>query len=246
MRILLLDKDEAAARIIYKGLCELGHNIDFIHDDKEGLFLASTEDYDVILVDCDSSAFSCEAILSVNRSPDRMKTVIFKGTDVPVEDRISMLKKGAYDYLPKPLAFEELAVKIEASNAKAYGMQQSQTRYICCDLELDLLSRRARRGKKVIELKTQEYRLLEYMLRHKGQVVTRTMLLENVWDYYFDPQSNVIDVHISRLRQKIDNGFELQLIRTIRGAGYMIHDGEEQWKRQHDNTHDFASVGFQQ
>jgi two-component system OmpR family response regulator len=159
------------------------------------------------------------------------KTLRASGNDTPaivltaldkVDEKVKGLKAGADDYLAKPYSFTELIARLEAITRRKGGTEKAQTKLTCGDLEMDLLTRTVKRGDKEIELQAREFALLEYLMRNAGTVVTRTMLLENVWDYNFDPQTNVIDVHISRLRQKVDKGFEKSLITTLRGAGYKI------------------------
>jgi two-component system OmpR family response regulator len=171
---------------------------------------------------CCPSATACPS--SVRRDKGNHTPVLILSALGQVDDRIKGLRAGGDDYLPKPYSFAELLARVEVLSRRLGGPAE-ETTYRVGDLELDRLSHRVARGKDELTLQPREFRLLEYLMKHAGQVVTRTMLLENVWDYHFDPQTNVIDVHISRLRSKIDKGFERPLLHTIRGAGYMIRDG---------------------
>lgn len=221
MRILVVEDDKHISSFVTKGLKESGHNVDTAENGKDGLFLATTEIYDAIIMDRMLPGLDGLTIIKTIRGAGNDTPVLILSSLGEVDDRIKGLRSGGDDYLVKPFAFEELLVRIEIlgrkKNTKLYD-----NLIILDDLEVDLLSRKVKRGAKKIGLQTREYKLLEYLLRNKGQVVTRTMLLENVWDYHFDPQTNVIDVHVSRLRNKIDKGFEKQLIKTVRGAGYII------------------------
>ncbi|WP_299375954.1 response regulator transcription factor [uncultured Kiloniella sp.] len=225
MRILYVEDDQEVLRYISNGLKQEGHNLDTADNGKDGLFLATTENYDVIIVDRMLPELDGLTIIRTLRGSDNHTPVLILSALGEVDDRVKGLRSGGDDYLVKPFAFAELLARIEVL-AKRNGPQGSQqeTQLIAQDLEVDLLSRKVRRGGQAIELQSREFRLLEYLLKHKGQVVTRTMLLENVWDYHFDPQTNVIDVHISRLRGKVDKDFDVSLIKTIRGAGYIIED----------------------
>ena len=201
MRILVVEDDLEAQRHLVQGLKESGHLVDEAADGEVGLNLALSRPYDIAIVD---------------RMLPKMD-----GLGVVAEMREHGLKAGGDDYLIKPFAFVELLARIEALMRRRSPMGV-KTQLQVGDLELDLLSRAATRSGQEIELQPREFHLLEYLMRHAGQVVTRTMLLENVWEYHFDPHTNVIDVHISRLRAKIDKGFEVHLLHTVRGAGYMI------------------------
>ncbi|WP_417433613.1 winged helix-turn-helix domain-containing protein [Kiloniella sp.] len=225
MRILYVEDDQEVLSYISNGLKQEGHNLDTADNGKDGLFLATTENYDVIIVDRMLPELDGLTIIRTLRGSDNHTPVLILSALGEVDDRVKGLRSGGDDYLVKPFAFAELLARIEVL-AKRNGPQgnQQETQLTAQDLEVDLLSRKVRRGGQAIELQSREFRLLEYLLKHKGQVVTRTMLLENVWDYHFDPQTNVIDVHISRLRGKVDKDFDVSLIKTIRGAGYIIED----------------------
>ena len=225
MRILLIEDDPETARFIRKGLEEAGHVVDHAGDGQQGLLLALDADHDAIVVDRMLPGLDGLAIVRSLRAAHRTTPVLVLSALGEVDDRVEGLRAGGDDYLVKPFALAELSARLEAlarrhdSGATAAA---PVTRLAVADLEMDLLARTVRRAGRGIELKPREFRLLEYLMRHAGQVVTRTMLLEAVWDYHFDPRTNVIDVHVSRLRRKIDRDFGPRLIHTVRGAGYVI------------------------
>lgn len=225
MRILLIEDDNSVADYIIKGLKQSGYNVDHSGDGKQGLFLASTENYDVMIVDRMLPNVDGLTIIQTLRASDNKTPVLILSALGEVDDRVKGLKAGGDDYLVKPFAFAELLARIEAI-LRRQESSTTQTKLKVADLEMDLLAHKVTRSGEGFNLQPREYKLLEYLMKHAGQVVTRTMLLENVWEYHFDPQTNVIDVHISRLRQKIDKGFDKQLLSTVRGAGYMLHDPE--------------------
>ncbi len=222
MRVLVIEDDQSVANFVSKGLKEAGHVVDVAHDGKQGLFLATTEDYDVLVVDRMLPHVDGVAILTALRASDNHTPALILSAKGKVEDKVKGLRSGADDYLVKPFAFEELLARLEILVNRNNKTEERVTKLCAYDLQLDLLSRQVTRGDTSIELQSREFKLLEYLLQNKGQVVTRTMLLEHVWDYHFDPQTNVIDVHISRLRQKIDKPFEKHVIQTVRGAGYIV------------------------
>jgi two-component system OmpR family response regulator len=223
MRILLIEDDKEAAAYLVKALKEAGHVPDHAPDGEEGANLAGEGGYDVLVVD---------RMLPRRDGLSIIEELRGRGDDTPalilsalghVDDRVKGLRAGGDDYLAKPYAFSELLARVEALGRRsAHGPADAV--YRVGDLELDRLAHEVRRAGREIPLQPREFRLLEYLMRHAGQVVTRTMLLENVWDYHFDPQTNVIDVHMSRLRSKIDKGYAAPLLHTIRGAGYMIRE----------------------
>lgn len=221
MRVLIIEDDDRTASYIEKGLKEEGQVVDRVADGRTGLFQATDQDYDVLVVDRMLPGLDGLAVVQALRAAEITTPVLFLSALGQVDDRVKGLKAGGDDYLAKPFAFSELHARLEAL-CRRHRAPSVETRLSVGDLEMDLVQRRVRRGDKVIELQPREFKLLEYLLRHAGQVVTRTMLLEGVWDYHFDPQTNVIDVHISRLRQKIDKGFPAPLLHTVRGAGYCI------------------------
>ncbi|MCB1885078.1 MAG: response regulator transcription factor [Geminicoccaceae bacterium] len=225
MKILVIEDDVPSATYMAKGLEESGHAIDLAHDGKTGLLLAATNDYDVLVVDRMLPGLDGLSVVKTLRATGNATPVLFLSALGQVDNRVEGLKAGGDDYLVKPYAFSELLARIEAlaRRGAAAGegeVQVTSLRY--ADLGMDLLSRRVERDGRRIDLQPREFKLLEVLLRHAGQVMTRTMLLEKVWDYRFDPQTNIIDVHISRLRQKIDKGFDVPLIHTVRGAGYSL------------------------
>jgi two-component system OmpR family response regulator len=221
MRILLIEDDAEAAAYMAKGLREAGHAVDHAASGPDGLFMATSERYDVMIVDRMLPGLDGLAVIQAIRAAGNATPVLILSALGKVDDRVRGLKAGGDDYLVKPYAFAELMARIEALSRRV-STAQPDTRLKVEDLEMDLLARSVTRGGHEIDLQPREFRLLEYLMRHAGQVVTRTMLLENVWEYHFDPQTNLIDVHISRLRQKIDKDFEVALIHTVRGAGYTL------------------------
>jgi two-component system OmpR family response regulator len=224
MRLLVIEDDRDAADYIVKAFREVGHVADAATDGEEGYALALDGDYDVLIVDRMLPKLDGLSVIGRLRDKGVETPVLILSALGQVDDRVKGLRAGGDDYLPKPYSFSELLARVEALSRRP-GRRNEETVLRVGDLELDRLSHRVCRGEQEITLQPREFRLLEYLMRHAGQVVTRTMLLENVWDYHFDPQTNVIDVHISRLRSKIDKGFSQPLLHTIRGAGYMIRDG---------------------
>ena len=225
MRILLIEDDPGTSRFIRRGLEEAGHVLDLAGDGRQGLLLALDAGHDALVVDRMLPGLDGLSIVRSLRAAGRDTPVLVLSALGEVDDRVEGLRAGGDDYLVKPFALAELSARLEALVRRrdaAAGTVGPATRLIVADLEMDLLARTVRRAGRAIELKPREFRLLEHLMRHAGQVVTRTMLLEAVWDYHFDPQTNVIDVHVSRLRRKIDRNFGPPLIHTVRGAGYMI------------------------
>ncbi|MDG6094447.1 response regulator transcription factor [Acetobacter sp. AN02] len=223
MRILIVEDDPTVRSFIVRGLTETGHVADQADNGKDGLFLAVSEKFDVIILDrMLPGGIDGLKILETLRSQKNSTPVIVLSALGDVDDRVAGLKAGGDDYLTKPFAFSELLARVEALGRRGRSESAPQTRLEAGGLEMDLLSRSVKRDGQKIDLQPREFRLLEFLLRHTGQVVTRTMLLEGVWDYHFDPQTNVIDVHVSRLRQKVDKPFETALIHTVRNAGYML------------------------
>ena len=225
MRILLIEDDPETSRFVRKGLEEAGHVLDHAGDGKQGLLLALDAEHDAVVVDRMLPGLDGLSIVRSMRAADRNTPVLVLSALGEVDDRVEGLRAGGDDYLVKPFALAELSARLEAlvrRRGAGTGAAGPVTRLIVADLEMDLLARSVKRAGRAIELKPREFRLLEYLMRHAGQVVTRTMLLEAVWDYHFDPQTNVIDVHVSRLRRKIDRDAGVPLIHTVRGAGYVI------------------------
>ncbi|CAH1671322.1 DNA-binding transcriptional activator CusR [Chelatococcus asaccharovorans] len=224
MRILVIEDDQEAAAYLTKALREAGHVADHAPDGLEGYALAREGAYDVLIVDRMLPKLDGLSVIRSLREQHVDTPVLILSALGQVDDRVKGLRAGGDDYLPKPYSFSELLARIEVLSRRRAAPTGEATTYRVGDLELDRLSHRVTRSGQEIILQPREFRLLEYLMRHAGQVVTRTMLLENVWDYHFDPQTNVIDVHVSRLRSKIDKGHERPLIQTIRGAGYMVRD----------------------
>tara|TARA_R110002072_G_scaffold43877_5_gene123206 strand:- start:2171 stop:2920 length:750 start_codon:yes stop_codon:yes gene_type:complete len=221
VRILIIEDDSRTASYMAKGLTESGHTVDQAANGRDGLFLASSGDYGVIILDRMLPELDGLSLLSALRAADVNTPVLILSALSGVDDRVQGLKAGGDDYLTKPFAFSELQARIEAL-LRRRSADTIETALNEGDLSMDLLSRKVSRAGKKIELQPREFRLLEFLLRHAGQTVTRTMLLEGVWEYHFDPQTNVIDVHISRLRSKIDKDFDHPLLHTVRGAGYRL------------------------
>jgi two-component system OmpR family response regulator len=221
MRILLIEDDEDTARYIIKGLKESGHTVDHASDGRDGLFLATEGRSEVMIIDRMLPSLDGLTLIRTLRAAGNRTPALILSALAKVDDRVRGLQAGGDDYLVKPFAFSELLARLEALLRRgAAGTAETVLRV--ADLELDLLSRSVKRAGRILDLQPREFRLLEYLMRHSGQVVTRTMLLEYVWDYHFDPQTNIIDVHISRLRGKIDKGFDVPLLHTVRGAGYCL------------------------
>jgi two-component system OmpR family response regulator len=226
MRVLVIEDDRETALFLQKSLRESGHGADVAGDGELGLAMAREGGYDLLIVDRMLPRRDGLSVVQVLRGGGDRTPVLILSALGDVDDRVKGLRAGGDDYLTKPYAYSELLARIEALARRAVPEEQ-ETRYVVGDLVLDRLSHKVVRGGEPIVLQPREFRLLEYLMKHAGQVVTRTMLLENVWDYHFDPQTNVIDVHISRLRGKIDKGFAKPLLHTVRGAGYMIRDGAD-------------------
>jgi two-component system OmpR family response regulator len=224
MRVLVVEDDRETALFLQRSLKENGHVAEVAGDGEMGLVLAREGGWDVLIVDRMLPRLDGLALIETLRREGARTPVLILSALGAVDDRVKGLRAGGDDYLTKPYAYTELLARIEAL-ARRRAPQAADTVYRVADLELDRLSHSVMRAGKEIVLQPREFRLLEYLMRHAGQVVTRTMLLENVWDYHFDPQTNVIDVHVSRLRSKIDKGFDRALLHTVRGAGYMIRDG---------------------
>ena len=224
MRILIIEDDPEAANYLVKAFREAGHSADHAADGLTGYARASDADYDVLIVDRMLPKMDGLSLIGGLREQKIETPVLILSALGQVDDRVKGLRAGGDDYLAKPYAFSELLARVEILSRRKNGTPSAPTVLRVADLELDRLGHTLMRAGKDIPLQPREYRLLEYLMRHAGQVVTRTMLLEHVWDYHFDPQTNVIDVHISRLRAKIDKGFNTPLLHTVRGAGYMIRD----------------------
>jgi two-component system OmpR family response regulator len=221
MRILVIEDDREAAGWLIRGLAESGHVADHAANGEDGLSLALEGVHDVVIVDRMLPKLDGLTIIRKMREADVKTPVLILSALGDVDERVRGLRAGGDDYLGKPYAFSELLARVEGLGRRKAD-QPLDTKLRACELEIDLLTRTVTRQGKPIPLQPREFKLLEYLVRNAGHIVTRTMLLENVWDYHFDPQTNVIDVHISRLRSKIDKGFDEPILQTVRGAGYMI------------------------
>lgn len=223
MNILLIEDDPHTSTYVAKGLREHGHVVQQVASGREGLYMASGGSHDVMIIDRMLPGVDGLTIVKTIRTARIQTPVLLLTTLDGINDRVEGLEAGADDYLTKPFAFAELHARVNAL-ARRPPMAEEASVLSVGDLELDRLKRTVSRGDKRIELQPQEFRLLEYLMRHAGQVVTRTMLLENVWDFHFDPHTSVVETHISRLRAKIDRDFDEELLHTVRGSGYCLGD----------------------
>ena len=225
VKLLLVEDNERVARFVKKGLTEAGHTVDHADNGRDGMYHAVSEAYDAIVMDrmLPGGIDGLGIIEALRQQGSRVPILILSALD-GVDDRIRGRRAGGDDYLTKPFAFGELLARLDALLRRSQSQSSVETVMSLGDLTVDMLAHRVTRAGKPVALQPREFKLLAYLLRHANQVVTRTMLLENVWDYHFDPQTNVIDVHISKLRQKIDAGFATPLLRTVRNAGYMLTD----------------------
>jgi two-component system OmpR family response regulator len=221
MRILIIEDDKDAASWLTKGLKESGHIVDHAADGELGLSLALEGVHDVVVVDRMLPKLDGLSIIQKMRSNGLKTPILILSALSEVDERVKGLRAGGEDYLAKPYAFAELLARVEGLGSRKL-LDPKEAKLRAADLELDLMTRTVMRSGKPILLQPREFKLLEYLVRNAGHIVTRTMLLENVWDYHFDPQTNVIDVHVSRLRGKIEKGFDEPILQTVRGAGYMI------------------------
>jgi two-component system OmpR family response regulator len=221
MKVLLVEDNERVARFVIRGLRESGHTVDHAENGRDGMFLAASEPYDVIVMDrlLPGEVDGLSIIEALRKAGNRVPILILSALS-DVNERIRGLRAGGDDYLAKPFSFGELLARLDALGRRTWSGRE--TILEVSDLRMDLLSRKVSRGSRVIPLQPREFKLLEYLMRHAEQVVTRTMLLENVWEYNFDPQTNVVDVHISKLRQKLEQAPEKPLLKTVRNAGYML------------------------
>jgi len=223
MKILVVEDNERVSQFVCSGLREEGHAVDHAANGRDGLFMASTESYDVMVLDrMLPGGIDGLAIIEAMRKTGLKTPILILSALAEVNDRIRGLRAGGDDYLTKPFAFGELAARLDALVRRSQGGDAQASTLVVADLRMDLLAHKVTRADKPIQLQPREFTLLEFLMRHAGQVVTRTMLLENVWEYHFDPQTNVIDVHISKLRQKIDAPFGNPLLHTLRGIGYRL------------------------
>jgi two-component system, OmpR family, response regulator len=224
MRILIIEDDRDAAAYLLKAFREAGHVVDLAHDGVTGYDMALEGGYEVAIVDRMLPKMDGLTLVGSLRNQKNETPVLILSALGQVDDRVKGLRAGGDDYLAKPYAFSELLARVETLARRRPKGSPEETVFRVSDLTLDRLSHKVTRRGEEIALQPREFRLLEYLMQHAGKVVTRTMLLEHVWDYHFDPQTNVIDVHVSRLRAKIDRDFDTPLLSTVRGAGYMIRD----------------------
>ncbi|HVN01063.1 MAG TPA: response regulator transcription factor [Caulobacteraceae bacterium] len=224
MKLLIVEDDKEGAAYLRKALSEAGHTVDHAPDGRTGLLLAAGESYDVIVLDRMLPQMDGLAILRTIRASGVKTPVLLLTALGGIDDRVEGLEAGGDDYLVKPFAIAELMARVNAL-ARRPPPQEVQTTLQVADLKLDRLQRTVTRGGARIELQPREFQLLEYLMRHAGRVVTRTMLLESVWDYHFDPKTNIVETHVSRLRSKVDRGHAVELIQTVRGAGYRLREG---------------------
>jgi two-component system OmpR family response regulator len=222
MKILLIEDDRETAEFVINGLREHGHVVDHAANGRDGLFRAAGEAYDVMVVDRMLPGLDGLGIVKTIRGAAVKTPVLFLTAMSGIDERVAGLEAGADDYLVKPFAFSELLARLGAL-ARRPAMTAVETVLMVGDLELDLLKRSVTRAGQRIDLQPQEFKLLEYLMRHAGRMVTRTMLLEHVWGFHFDPQTTVVETHISRLRSKIDRGFDVELLHTVRKSGYSLH-----------------------
>ena len=221
MKLLLIEDDQRAAGYVAGGLRESGHSVDHAADGAEGLTLALASRYDVIIADRMLPHLDGLAVVQTLRAQGVSTPILILSALAKVDDRVRGLRAGGDDYLTKPFAFSELLARVEVLQHRP-AASEPVTRLKAADLDMDLVTRKVTRSGRPVDLTAREYRLLEYLMRHAGQVVTRTMLLENVWDLHFDPETNVIDVHVSRLRQALGGTNLAPLVHTVRGSGYVF------------------------
>jgi two-component system, OmpR family, response regulator len=223
MRILLIEDDRQTSAYVAKGLTEDGHVVDSLEDGRDGLWQATKETYDIVIVDRMLPGLDGLALVKTLRGAGSKVPILMLTAMGGVDDRVDGLEAGADDYVVKPFAFSELQARVNALGRRP-PMRNEETVLKAGDLEMELIGRNVRRAGQVIDLQPREFRLLEVLLRNKGRIVTRTMLLERVWDFHFDPKTSVVETHISRLRTKVDKPFDKELIQTVRGTGYTITD----------------------
>ncbi len=223
MKVLVIEDDQETADYIRRGLVERGHVVDCIGDGRKGLLMASADPYDVLVIDRMLPGIDGLSIVKTLRGAGTTTPILFLTTLGGVDDRVEGLNAGGDDYLVKPFAFSELMARLDALGRRP-PLKEEDTVLVAGDLRMDLLARSVTRAGETIELQPREFKLLEVLLRNKGRVVTRTMLLEQVWDFHFDPKTSVVETLISRLRTKLDKPFATELIHTVRGVGYTVHD----------------------
>jgi two-component system OmpR family response regulator len=223
MKLLFVEDDVEAAAYLKRALSEAGHLVYVAHAGRDGLMLAASESYDVIILDRMLPELDGLAILRTIRASGVQTPVLLLTALGGIDDRVEGLEAGGDDYLVKPFAFVELLARVNAL-ARRPPPQEIQTELTIADLKIDLMRRLVTRGGQRIDLQPREYQLLEFLMRHAGRVVTRTMLLESIWDFHFDPKTNIVETHMSRLRGKVDKGRRVELIHTVRGAGYILRE----------------------
>ena len=221
MHLLVVEDDKDTADFISNGLLQSGHLVDTASNGRDGLYMATTGDFDLVILDRMLPIVDGLTIVRTLRASGNKVPILILSALGEIDHRVDGLKAGADDYLVKPFAFSEMEARVEALRRRT-SPDGPETLLCLGDLEINLITRAVTRGGRSVDLQPREFRLLEYLMRHADQVITRTMLLEHVWDYHFDPQTNVIDVHVSRLRGKIDKGFTYPLLHTVRGAGYRL------------------------
>jgi heavy metal response regulator len=222
MRILVVEDEKKVARFIQQGLEEEHHTVDVAHDGEAGLAMAEAQRYDVIILDVMLPGKSGIDVTRELRARKRATPILMLTAKTATEDKVAGLDSGADDYLTKPFAFAELLARVRSLLRR--GTQEKSTVLTLADLELDTVTHKARRGTRIIDLTTKEYALLEFFLRNKERVLSRTIIAEHIWDYHFDTGTNLIDVYINHLRNKVDTGFDRKLIHTVRGVGYVLKE----------------------
>lgn len=223
MKLLVVEDDQTTREYIAKGFTEHGWTVDLVDNGRDGLFMALGERYDIIVLDRMLPQMEGLKVLAALRAAENQTPVIILSALDGVDERIKGLKQGGDDYLCKPFSFGELLVRVEILTRRGHFKEAENTLAIS-DLEVDLLSRRVIKNQMEVNLQPREFQLLRFLLEHKGQVISRTMLFESVWDYHFDPGSNIIDVHVAKLRKKLDSAGGVALIQTVRGAGYVLRE----------------------
>ncbi|MEW5685419.1 MAG: response regulator transcription factor [Pseudomonadota bacterium] len=222
-KILVVEDDAETAETLLNGLRQEGYTVEHVADGRDALYLASSAEFDALILDRMLPGLDGLSVVKALRAAGVQTPLLFLSALNQTDERVRGLNAGGDDYLPKPFAFSELSARVSAMLRRP-AARQAVTTLACADLEMDLLARRVTRGGRRLDLLPREFKLLEHLLRHKDRVVTRTMMLEDLWDYRFDPHTSLIDTHVSRLRKKIDEGFERPLLHTVRGSGYRLSE----------------------
>ncbi|PZQ64687.1 MAG: DNA-binding response regulator [Phenylobacterium zucineum] len=222
-KILVVEDDAETAETVLNGLRQEGYTVEHVADGRDALYLASSAEFDALILDRMLPGLDGLSVVKALRAAGVQTPLLFLSALDQTDERVRGLNAGGDDYLPKPFAFSELSARVSAMLRRP-AARQTVTTMACADLEMDLLSRRVTRGGRRLDLLPREFKLLEHLLRHKDRVVTRTMMLEDLWDYRFDPHTSLIDTHVSRLRKKIDEGFDRPLLHTVRGSGYRLSE----------------------